>query len=88
MGRITRTITTTTLIAGIAMISAGCSPANMGPTMIGANTMRVPTIVPEKYGLVEHHVIEVDPASFFTVEGLVIEDADSVQTTINEVTGW
>ncbi len=57
-------INTVALFLGIAAVSAGCSHTGTSQSMHTASspvTGATPVIVPEKYGLVEQHLIEVDP---------------------------
>ncbi len=48
------------LLVGLATATAGCAHVGTGPT-IGGRAISGPMVVPEKFGLVEQHVVEVVP---------------------------
>ena len=60
MTGIGKSINPAALFLGIAAVSAGCTQTRTGQSMLGRTVSNNPIIVPEKYGLVEQHDIEVD----------------------------
>ena len=54
-----KSINTVALFLGIATVSAGCSQTGTMQSMIDNHTGTGPVLVPEEYGLVEQHLIEV-----------------------------
>ncbi len=48
------------LFIGLATAMVGCA-SGTGPSMFNTRASSVPMVIPEKYGLVEQHVIEVEP---------------------------
>ena len=60
MTGIGKSINTAALFLGIAAVSAGCTQTRTGQSMLGRTVSNNPIIVPEKYGLIEQHDIEVD----------------------------
>ena len=56
-----KSINTIALFLGIAAASTGCSQTGTMQSMIDDHTGTGPVLVPEEYGLVEQHLIEIDP---------------------------
>jgi len=85
-----KSINTVALFLGIAAASTGCSQTGTMQSMIDDHTGTGPVLVPEEYGLVEQHLIEIDPnhqkIQLRRVYSLASFDATEKSTYLKNVT--
>ena len=82
----------TALLVGIATAATGCASSGTASTMFGTRTSvtsatpGAPVIVPEKYGVVEQHDVEVDPSqqqNIYMSKTYTLASVDAIEKSAN-----